>query len=153
MIVCKSCGFKNLDKDQFCGSCGAFLEWSGEKVALPQAKPPPAPVAAEAAAPKRSLFDRLTSVMYLDVGEREKEERPAGPGTPGAPGGLPRPPGAPPGPPGGPPGPPGGPPGPPGAGGAPRPPGPPGSTARTAACSQYRSLRHHLRSPESTRTP
>ena len=42
MIVCTKCGFQNLDNDSFCGSCGGFLEWTGEKVA-----PPPAAVEPE----------------------------------------------------------------------------------------------------------
>ncbi len=29
-ILCKRCGFANVPGDQFCGSCGAFLEWEGE---------------------------------------------------------------------------------------------------------------------------
>lgn len=32
MIICRDCGHQNEDEDQFCGSCGAFLEFSGEKV-------------------------------------------------------------------------------------------------------------------------
>ena len=32
MIVCKTCGFHNKETDAFCGSCGAFLEWTGEKL-------------------------------------------------------------------------------------------------------------------------
>jgi ribosomal protein S27AE len=27
--ICKRCGFANIPGDQFCGSCGAFLEWEG----------------------------------------------------------------------------------------------------------------------------
>lgn len=30
MIVCKVCGFTNEAGARFCGSCGSFLEWSGE---------------------------------------------------------------------------------------------------------------------------
>ena len=30
MIVCTSCGHENDDSDEFCGSCGDYLEWSGE---------------------------------------------------------------------------------------------------------------------------
>ena len=30
MIVCKQCGHHNEDSDTFCGSCGKFLEWTGE---------------------------------------------------------------------------------------------------------------------------
>jgi hypothetical protein len=32
-VVCRRCGFANVPGDQFCGSCGAFLEWEGEPVA------------------------------------------------------------------------------------------------------------------------
>ncbi len=33
MIVCTECGHRNDDDDDFCGSCGAFLEFSGERSA------------------------------------------------------------------------------------------------------------------------
>ena len=36
MIVCRKCGFRNAAKDIFCGSCGSFLEWTGEKVEQPK---------------------------------------------------------------------------------------------------------------------
>jgi hypothetical protein len=39
MMVCTQCGFQNETEDAFCGSCGAFLEWAGEKVET--APPPP----------------------------------------------------------------------------------------------------------------
>ncbi|MDP2350497.1 MAG: zinc ribbon domain-containing protein [Chloroflexota bacterium] len=29
-VICRRCGFANVAGDQFCGSCGAFLEWEGE---------------------------------------------------------------------------------------------------------------------------
>ncbi len=29
-LICRRCGFHNVPGDQFCGSCGAFLEWEGE---------------------------------------------------------------------------------------------------------------------------
>src|SRR5262245_59929891 len=145
MIVCNQCGFQNLDNDSYCGSCGGFLEWTGEKVA-----PPVAEVEAEQAAPKKSLLARVQTALALDVhapGEVVKDDpsvaaKAAGPGMPGAPGGMPGgPPGAPGGPPrpGGPPGAPGGPPGapgvggpggPPGAGGPPGVGGPPGAPPR-----------------------
>ncbi len=44
MIVCKQCGHHNEDSDTFCGSCGKFLEWTGERVVVAQPEPePPAP--------------------------------------------------------------------------------------------------------------
>ena len=33
MIICKKCGTQNTGGDQFCGNCGAFLEWEGEVIA------------------------------------------------------------------------------------------------------------------------
>ncbi len=42
MMVCTQCGFRNETEDAFCGSCGAFLEWAGEKVETDG--PTPAPV-------------------------------------------------------------------------------------------------------------
>lgn len=50
MIVCRSCGGHNADGDTFCGSCGEFLEWTGEKIEAPSASPVtvnPPPAAAE----------------------------------------------------------------------------------------------------------
>jgi hypothetical protein len=32
-LICRRCGFANIAGDQFCGSCGAFLEWEGEPAA------------------------------------------------------------------------------------------------------------------------
>lgn len=126
MIVCKSCGFHNKETDAFCGSCGAFLEWTGEKLA--PAPVPAAPAAEEEEAqPKRGWLSRIQSALYLDVGDRDPVQTPAKPGMPGRPGGPAGPPGAKPGPPG-PPKPPGaGPPKPPGPPGAPKPPPPPGA--------------------------
>src|SRR5689334_14416212 len=35
MIICRMCGNHNDESSAFCGDCGKFLEWSGEKVAPP----------------------------------------------------------------------------------------------------------------------
>ena len=52
MIVCKVCGATNEQGATFCGTCGAFLEWSGEQVQTegaqqgetgPVGAPPPGP--------------------------------------------------------------------------------------------------------------
>jgi len=77
MIICKECGFKNADADSFCGACGSFLEWTGEK----QAAPAPVVEAEEEPKQKKSLFDRINSVIYADVGEAKPVETatPAGP--------------------------------------------------------------------------
>lgn len=36
MIICRQCGGESAEDDDFCGSCGVFLEWEGEKVAAPE---------------------------------------------------------------------------------------------------------------------
>ena len=137
VIVCKSCGFKNTDADAFCGTCGGFLEWTGEKQAAPVVAEEP-----DEPARKKSLLERVSGVLYADVGNAPPTAPPPGPGGPGAPGGPgpggPRPPGAAPGPPGAGralrPGPGPRPPGaPPGAGGPPPGPGPRPPGAPSAA--------------------
>lgn len=47
-VICRRCGFANVPGDQFCGSCGAFLEWEGQPADGPTATPPAGP---EPAAP------------------------------------------------------------------------------------------------------
>ena len=44
MVICTKCGFQNVDDSSFCGSCGSFLEWTGEKIqpAAPAQEPEPA---------------------------------------------------------------------------------------------------------------
>ncbi|HEV2779745.1 MAG TPA: hypothetical protein VGX25_10130, partial [Actinophytocola sp.] len=82
MIVCKSCGYHNKETDAFCGSCGAFLEWTGEKL-----KPVAVPVVEEEdeeEQPKRGWFSRLQSALYLDVGNRDPIPQTPRPGMPGA---------------------------------------------------------------------
>jgi len=41
VIVCKQCGNQNAEDDDFCGSCGGFLEFTGERIEEPAAPPPP----------------------------------------------------------------------------------------------------------------
>lgn len=62
MIVCKECGQSNRDTDTFCGSCGEFLEWTGERVAVPTA--PTDTVTAEPVAAARSgLLRRVVGAI------------------------------------------------------------------------------------------
>ncbi len=100
MIVCKKCGFNNADADTFCGSCGAFLEWTGEKVVPPAAVEPVPEVPAAAEPARRGGFMSLVQqVTAIGVPRKEAIEPPATiPGMPmAAPGAGPRPgmPGAP----------------------------------------------------------
>ncbi len=53
--ICKRCGFTNIPGDQFCGSCGTFLEWDGVPVddgpAVVDPAPPRDPLPAYTPAP------------------------------------------------------------------------------------------------------
>ena len=61
MIVCRKCGSHNGDTDAFCGSCGSFLEFTGEKIAPVVSTEFQQQAEEEAAAPpvKRGLLDRM----------------------------------------------------------------------------------------------
>lgn len=54
MVVCTSCSARNEDAERFCGQCGAYLEWEGERV---DAAPLPAP----AQVPASSLIEASTA--------------------------------------------------------------------------------------------
>ena len=48
MIICTKCSHQNADGDEFCGGCGEFLEWTGQKVEsalAPEAEVEPEPQA------------------------------------------------------------------------------------------------------------
>ena len=78
MIVCKQCGHRNEDNDTFCGSCGKFLEWTGERVAVAQPEPePPAPEPKPEPA-RLGLIDRVRQA----VGIEDAAPQPAGPVEP-----------------------------------------------------------------------
>lgn len=40
MILCRKCGHENADDASFCAQCNAYLEWSGQRVAGPEAATP-----------------------------------------------------------------------------------------------------------------
>lgn len=44
-VICRRCGVSNTSGDQFCGSCGAFLEWEGDPTEAPpvESAPPVVP--------------------------------------------------------------------------------------------------------------
>jgi hypothetical protein len=77
VIVCKQCGHHNDDNDTFCGSCGKFLEWTGERVVVaePEPEPPPAAPAPEAEPAHVGLIDRVKHA----VGIEESPPQPAAP--------------------------------------------------------------------------
>lgn len=68
MIVCKNCGHQNDDNDTFCGSCGKFLEWTGERVAVAQPEPEPEPPAPEPVAEPAhlGLIDRVKQAVGIE---------------------------------------------------------------------------------------
>ena len=66
MIVCKQCGHHNEDSDTFCGSCGKFLEWTGERVVVAQPEPEPPPPEPEPEPVKLGLIDRVRQAVGIE---------------------------------------------------------------------------------------
>jgi len=67
VIVCKQCGHHNEDSDTFCGSCGRFLEWTGERVIVAQPEPEPAPAPEPEPEPARVGFmDRVKQAVGME---------------------------------------------------------------------------------------
>jgi hypothetical protein len=66
VIVCKQCGHHNEDSDTFCGSCGKFLEWTGERVAVAQPEPEPPAPEPEPEPAKLGLIDRVKQAVGID---------------------------------------------------------------------------------------
>ncbi len=78
MIVCTKCGFQNEDTDTFCGSCAAFLEWSGERVEHEEAEPEPQPEPEPGPQPEQSGFiDRVKDRMGIGEPRQDGEAAPA----------------------------------------------------------------------------
>jgi uncharacterized OB-fold protein len=75
VIVCKQCGHHNEDNDTFCGSCGKFLEWTGERVVVAQPEPEPPPPTPEPEPAHVGLIDRVKHA----VGIEEAAPQPAAP--------------------------------------------------------------------------
>ena len=75
MIVCKQCGHRNEDNDTFCGSCGKFLEWTGERVAVAQPEPEPPAPEPEPEPARLGLIDRVKQA----VGIEDAAARPSAP--------------------------------------------------------------------------
>jgi hypothetical protein len=80
MIVCKQCGYQNEEGDTFCGSCGAFLEWVGEKVG-PEPEPVPEPVTVPADPSAEEKAGLITRIKHAITGDEAlgAGETPAGP--------------------------------------------------------------------------
>jgi ribosomal protein L40E len=67
MIICRACGVRNQDGESFCGECGAYLEWEGEReapTAAPGPPPPPEPVP-EPAPEGPGLVRRIRSAVGI----------------------------------------------------------------------------------------
>jgi hypothetical protein len=72
MIVCTNCGNHNEDSDEFCGSCGKFLEWVGERIEAPAPAPEPV-VEEEPEAVKVGFVDRVKAAVGIDEASRPVE--------------------------------------------------------------------------------
>lgn len=65
MIICTNCGNHNEDSDEFCGSCGKFLEWVGQKVEDPVKVEVTEPEA-EPEDAKVGLIDRVKAAVGIE---------------------------------------------------------------------------------------
>lgn len=74
MMVCTQCGFQNETQDAFCGSCGAFLEWAGEKV---EESPSPRDTTTETVADPAREPEAVTATLAEPSTQAEAEGRPA----------------------------------------------------------------------------
>jgi hypothetical protein len=77
VIVCKQCGHHNEDNDTFCGSCGKFLEWTGERVVVAQPEPEPPPAAPEPEPARVGLIDRVKHAVGLEEAAPSAVSEPA----------------------------------------------------------------------------
>jgi uncharacterized OB-fold protein len=66
VIVCKQCGHRNEDSDTFCGSCGKFLEWTGERVVVAESEPEPPAPEPEPEPAKLGLIDRVRQAVGME---------------------------------------------------------------------------------------
>ncbi len=66
MIVCKVCGNRNNDQEEFCTSCGRYLAWSGEHVDVaPEAEPDLVIADAVPEAQPEGFWRRLGTRLHL----------------------------------------------------------------------------------------
>jgi len=73
VIICKKCGNRNDDREQFCTSCSSFLEWSGERVVEAKPEPAPPPVAPPPPPPPppppTTFIDHVKNVVGMEAGQ------------------------------------------------------------------------------------
>jgi hypothetical protein len=83
VIICTACGVRNQDSESFCGECGSYLEWEGEReAAATEAVPVIAP---EPPAEAPGLVRRIKTAVGIDT-EGEQQFQPAGDAAAAAPG-------------------------------------------------------------------
>ena len=81
MIVCTKCSTENADDDEFCGGCGEFLEWAGQKVTTAPEPAAPEPESDEAPEPE-SLAPKPDPVAPKPEPAPAEPLRPAAPQPP-----------------------------------------------------------------------
>jgi len=88
VIVCKKCGNREADGVDFCGACGSFLEFTGERVDVAEPiAPPPEPPAHdepdEAVGPDDPGHAGIASTVRAALGLDRREPEPSRAGQPG----------------------------------------------------------------------
>jgi hypothetical protein len=74
VIVCKQCGHHNEDSDTFCGSCGKFLEWTGERIVVAQPAPPPPEPEPEPEPVHHTFLERVKQAVGLEEDPSASEQ-------------------------------------------------------------------------------
>jgi len=69
-VICKNCGNENQPGDQFCGSCGSFMEWSGEVVSDKRI----APMSAQVATAKEQAEPQPLAEEPSEAGSTSRDE-------------------------------------------------------------------------------
>jgi hypothetical protein len=75
-IICKKCGVHAAADETFCGGCGAFLEWEGERVAVDDGPPVAAAVPAANESPVKESRAKSSSVKENSAKEDPAQENP-----------------------------------------------------------------------------
>ena len=68
VVVCGECGSANDADVSFCGCCGAYLEWEGER--LQPGRPAPPVEEVEPPPEKHSLLDRVRAGLGIEADAR-----------------------------------------------------------------------------------
>jgi predicted amidophosphoribosyltransferase len=82
MIVCKRCGHRNNEGENFCASCGAFLEWNSERVSPPPEAPKPVAAPPPPPASEPTILERVKHAVGLEEAHSTRDHPAVPPASP-----------------------------------------------------------------------